>query len=275
MPIKLIAIDIDGTLINSKNQLTQATVDALEAAAKAGIHVCISTGRPASEFREYIEKLPGMRYTVTCTGSQVIDLHTGKDIFRKALSADELRMLYKIIAAYDIIPDIFDENNAIHNPAKDIADADFWGVYHPLIQANHIPEPDMDAYIEQFTGVTNKLHMYFRDLSHKPKLWEELKKLPYEVMESCAVDLEIMPLGIDKGLGLQKLAEHLGLQPEEVMALGDGGNDVGMFRYAGTAVAMKNASEIAKAAADRVSLYTNDEDGVAKEVLAVLKGESV
>ena len=103
MPIKLIAIDIDGTLINSKNQLTQATVDALETAAKAGIHICISTGRPVSECREYIALLPGMRYMVTCTGTQVVDLQTGKDIFRKALSADELRMLYKIIRRYNAI----------------------------------------------------------------------------------------------------------------------------------------------------------------------------
>lgn len=274
MSIKLIAIDIDGTLINSKTQLTQATIDALEAAARAGIHICISTGRPVTEFREYIDKLPGMRYVVTCTGAQVIDLQTGKDIFRKAFSADELRMLYKIITSYDTIPDIFDENNAIHNRATDVADGDFWGLYHELIKRNHIGEPDLDAYIETYTGISNKLHMYFRDVSHKPKLWEELKKLPYEIMDSCDIDLEIMPLGIDKGLGLQKLAEHLGLKTEEVMALGDGGNDVGMFRCAGLAVAMKNASASAKNAADRVSCYTNDEDGVAHEVWAVLKGET-
>lgn len=275
MSIKLIAIDIDGTLINSKQELTQATIDALEAAAKAGIHVCISTGRPLTEFRQYVEKLPGMRYVVTCTGAQVMDLQTGKDIFRKALSADELRMLYKIISSYGTIPDIFDENNTVHNRAKDIADGIFWGSFWETIQKDHIPEEDMDAYIENYQGITNKIHMYFRDLSHKPKLWEELKKLPYEVMESHPIDLEIMPLGIDKGFGLQKLAEHLGLKAEEVMALGDGGNDVGMFRYAGTAVAMKNASDTAKAAADRVSPYTNNEDGVAKEVWAVLKGETI
>ena len=275
MSIKLIAIDIDGTLINSKQELTQATIDALEAAAKAGVHVCICTGRPLTEFRQYIEKLPGMRYVVTCTGAQVMDLQTGKDIFRKALSADELRMLYKIVASYGTVPDIFDEENAIHNRAEDIADEDFWGVFLETVQKNHIAEEDMDAYIENYQGVSNKVHMYFRDLSHKPKLWEELKKLPYEIMESHPMDLEIMPLGIDKGLGLQKLAEYLGLQAEEVMVLGDGGNDVGMFRYAGTAVAMKNASDTAKAAADRISPYTNDEDGVAREVRAVLKGETL
>ena len=275
MPIKLIAVDIDGTLLNSKKEMTQATVDALEAAAKAGIHVCICTGRPWTECRAYTDRLPGIRYMVTCTGTQVIDMQTGADIFRKALSADELRMLYKIVTAYGTVPEIFDETNSVHNRASDIADADFWGVFLETVQKNHIPEEDLDAYVEHYHDVTNKIHMYFRDLSCKPKLWEELKKLPYEIMESAPDDLEIMPLGVDKGLGLQKLAEYLGLKAEEVMALGDGGNDVGMFRYAGTAVAMKNAGEAAKAAADRVSNYTNDEDGVAKEVWAVLKGETI
>lgn len=275
MSIKLIAVDIDGTLLNSKKELTQTTIDALESAAKAGIHVCISTGRPLTECREYTDRLPGMRYIVTCTGAQVMDLQTGKDIFRKALSADELRMLYRIIRAYGTVPEIFDENNGIHNRATDIADADFWGIFLDTVQKNHISEEDLDAYVENYQGITNKIHMYFRELSHKPRLWEELNRLPYEIMESDPCDLEIMPLGIDKGLGLQQLTEYLGLQAEEVMALGDGGNDVGMFRYAGLSIAMKNASETAKAAADRVSTYTNDEDGVAREVLAVLKGEPI
>ncbi len=274
MAIKLIAIDIDGTLLNTEKQMTRATVDALEAAAKAGIHVCISTGRPLTECREYTDRLPGMRYIVTCTGAQVMDMQTGTDIFRKALSAEELRMLYKIICRYGAIPDIFDEENRIHNRATDIDNAEFWGSLYEVVRTSHIPEADLDGYVENYQGITNKIHMFFHDLSKKPALWEELKKLPYEIMESDEDDLEIMPLGIDKGLGLQKLAEHLGLQPEEVMAIGDGGNDVGMFRYAGTAVAMKNAGSAAKAAADRISLYTNDEDGVAREVWVVLKGET-
>ena len=274
MSIKLIAIDIDGTLLNSKKDLTQATIDAIEAAAKAGIHVCISTGRPLTECREYTQHFPSMRYIVTCTGAQVIDMQTGEDIFRNPLSADELRMLYSIICRYGAIPDIFDQENHIHNRATDMELTEIWGSLYKDVKLTHIPEDDLDAYVENYSGVTNKIHMFFHDLSKKPALWEELKKLPYEIMESDFDDLEIMPRGIDKGLGLQKLAEHLGLKAEEVMALGDGGNDIGMFHYAGTAVAMKNASEAAKAAANRVSDYTNDEDGVAHEIWALLKGET-
>ena len=76
MAIKLIGIDIDGTLLTRKKELTSATVEALQAAADHGIHVVISTGRLLSEFRDLVERLPMMRYTVTCTGCQVIDLQT-------------------------------------------------------------------------------------------------------------------------------------------------------------------------------------------------------
>ena len=272
MAIKLIAIDIDGTLLNSNKDLTKATIEAIEAASQAGIHVCISSGRPLTECLEYTRQLPSMRYIVTCTGAQVIDMQTGKDIFRNPLSADELRMLYGIITQYGAVPDIFDEENRIHNRAADMENEAFWGSLYKDVRLTHIPEDDLDSYVANYSGISNKVHMFFHDLSKKPALWKELEKLPYEIMESDFDDLEIMPRGIDKGLGLEKLAEHLGLRPEEVMAMGDGGNDVGMFRYAGTAIAMKNASEIAKSAADRISDYTNDEDGVAREIWALLKG---
>ena len=274
MSIKLIALDIDGTLLNTDKQLTKATIDAIEAASKAGIHVCISSGRPLTECLEYTRQLPSMRYIVTCTGAQVIDMQTGRDIFRKPLSADELRMLYGIITRYDAVPDIFDEENHIHNRATDMENQAFWGSLYKDVRLTHIPEEDLDAYVADYHGISNKIHMFFHDLSKKPALRDQLKKLPYEIMESDFDDLEIMPSGVDKGLGLEKLAEHLGLNPEEVMAIGDGGNDVGMFQYAGTAIAMKNASDIAKAAAHRISPYTNDEDGVAREIWALLKGET-
>lgn len=274
MSTKLIAIDVDGTLLNSKKELTAATVEALQTAADRGIHICICSGRPISDCMEYIIRLPGIRYIVTCTGAQVIDLQTNTDIFRNALTAEELRMLYEIICRYDTFPEIFDDAGGVHNRASDLT-KEIVGdeAMLDLLLRTHIPEEDLDAYVANYRGLTNKIHMFFKDLSHKPKLWEELKPLPYEIMESDFDDLEIMPLGVDKAVGLAKLAEHLGLKAENVLALGDGGNDVAMLRWAGLGVAMKNGSHEAKAAADCVSSHTNDEDGAARVIWALLKGE--
>ncbi len=275
MSIQLIALDIDGTLINSKKRLTQNTIDALQAAADGGIHICIATGRPLADFQDLVAQLPMIRYAVICTGTQVVDLHTGADIYRKALTETDLRRLYKMIVPYNAMPEIFDDRDGkVHNRAwdKDHAERFCCESMAAIIKRTHVGEADLDAYVEAYRGVTNKIHIYFGDLSHKKPLWEQLKKEPYMVMESEENDLEIMPCGIDKGVGLEKLAEYLGLQAAEVAALGDGSNDVGMFRWAGLGIAMKNGSDEAKAAADRISDYTNDEDGAAREVWALLKG---
>lgn len=276
MAIQLIGIDIDGTLLNRKKELTPATVEALQAAADHGIQIVISTGRLLSEFRDLVEQLPMMRYTVTCTGCQVIDLQTGTDIFRQAMTAAEMQRIYKKMKQFDVMFQAFsDDDGSIHNDAWVLEHAD---LYSPkalarVMQRTHIPEADFDGYIASYTGQTNKIHMFFRSVEQRDQAWSLVRDEPYSIMSSTHNDLELMPLGVDKGLGMRKLADHLGLTADQIMAIGDGGNDVDMLRQAGIGVAMANASEEAKAAADHVLAYSNDEDGVAKAVWAIIKGE--
>lgn len=276
MDIRLIGIDIDGTLLNRKKELTPATVEALQAAADQGIQIVISTGRLLSEFRDLVEQLPMMRYTVTCTGCQVIDLQTGRDIFRQAMTAEEMQRIYGKMKQFDVMFQAFsDDDGSIHNDAWVLEHAD---LYSPkalarVMQRTHIPEKDFDGYIASYTGLTNKIHMFFRSVEQRDRAWELVKDEPYSIMSSTVNDLELMPPGVDKGLGMRKLADHLGLTADQIMAIGDGGNDVDMLRQAGIGVAMANASEEAKAAADHVLAYSNDEDGVAKAVWAVIKRE--
>lgn len=274
MSIKLIGIDIDGTLLNSRKELTQATIDALQAAADHGIQVVISTGRLLSEYVDLVAQLPMMRYNVTCTGTQVLDLQTGEDIFRCAMTADELRYLCGKLRGLDCFLQIFsDVDGKIHNDVRHMAQAErFCGEgLARMVRNHHVAEPDIYEYIEGYTGVTNKIHIFFADPAVKAEAIRRMEGEPYAVMGSAPNDLELMPLGIDKAVGLRKLADHLGLDRSEIMTFGDGGNDVAMLAYAGVGLAMKNASQDAKEAADYVLPWTNDEDGVAKAVWALLK----
>ena len=276
MAIKLIGIDIDGTLLNKKKELTPGTIEALQAAADQGIHVVISTGRLLSEFRDLVEQLPMMRYTVTCTGTQVIDLQTGRDIFRAGMPAEELQRIYHKLKGFDMMFQAFsDDDGAIHNDAWVLENAHLYSppVLARLMQSTHIPEADFDGYIDSYTGMTNKIHIFFRSVEEKDRAWKLVEDEPYALMASTHNDLELMPCGVDKGLGLQKLAAHLGLDISEVMAIGDGGNDVDMLKQAGLGVAMANACAEAKAAADHVLAYSNNEEGVAKAVWAIVRGE--
>lgn len=275
MAIKLIGIDIDGTLLNSKKELTKGTLEALWSAAERGVEIVIATGRFLSEFPELVEALPMMRYAVTCTGAQVLDLRTGETLARHALTASELRRLYGKLDGLDAMPQIFSEHDGrIHNRASDLLQAErFCGpVLARVIRRTHVPEEDLDRFVADYTGLTNKIHMFFPRQSVKEAALARFSGEPYALMESADNDLELMASGVDKGLGLRELAARLDLDRSQVMAIGDGGNDAAMLRYAGLGVAMGNASPEAKAAADRITA-SNDEDGAAKAILAALEQE--
>ena len=236
MAIKVIALDVDGTLLDSRNELLPNTVKALQDAADQGIHVVLCTGRMLSECRELLDQLPMIRYAVTCTGAQTIDLQDGSTIGRKSLTADQLRTLCEPLWDLDVLLQVFDDHDGLmHNDARCLAEAERFcapGLAR-AIRRYHAPEEDLRAYVAAYEGPTNKLHMYFATAQDKQTAVARTAHLPFAFADTCDRDLEIMPHGVDKGLGLQQLADHLGLEPGEIMAIGDGGNDEGMLRYAG------------------------------------------
>ncbi len=277
MDIKLIAIDIDGTLLTSDSVLTPGAVAALQAAADRGVQVVISTGRFLSEFTDLLEKLPMVRYAVTCTGAQVLDLRSGETMARHALQAEELRQLYGRLRDLDAMLQIFsDRDGRIHNRSADLARAErFCGpALARLVRRTHAAEADLDAFVAAYRGPTNKIHIFFPARSPKAAALDRLAGTPYTLLESAENDLEIMAPGVDKGLGLRALAERLGLERSQVMAVGDGGNDAAMLRYAGYSVAMGNAGAEARAAARYVT-GTNDCDGMAQAIWAMLREEAL
>lgn len=274
MDIKLIGIDIDGTLLNSKKELTTATKDAIALAASRGVEVSIATGRFLSEYQYLLDQLPTVRYTVSCTGAQVLDLQTGKDLFRKGLTNSQLHRLYDKLKDLDVFMQIFsDLDGKTHNRADLLQNTQrYFGtdVRDLFRLMEHVGEEDLDGYVAAYPAPINKLDMFFGSDADRDEAFRRMEGEPFSILSSCSRDMEIMALGVDKGLGMAKLAEHLGLHPRQVMTLGDGDNDIAMLRSAGLGVAMANASEGAKAAADQILPYTNDEDGVAKAILSVL-----
>ena len=273
MSIKVIALDVDGTLMSSRNELLPNTVTALQDAADRGIQIVLSTGRMLSECRELLAQLPMIRYAVTCTGAQTVDLEDESTIGRKSLTADDLRLLCSHLWDLDVLLQVFDDHDGLmHNDAARLANAERYCApgLAAAIRRYHAPEADLKSYVEAYEGPTNKLHMYFATAADKQTAVERTKGLPYDFADTCDRDLEIMPLGVDKGLGLRQLTEHLGLDRSEVMAIGDGGNDEGMLCYAGLAVAMGNANDYIQSLCHRVT-DDNDHDGVANAVWQVLK----
>lgn len=273
MTIKLIALDIDGTLINSKMEVTAATVQALNKAVERGIHIVLSTGRLVIECTDILEKLPCIRYVNGCTGAEVTDLKTGRSVAGKRIPGDEVRRIYNKLKDLPIMICPFDEDCIPR------CDRDHWQLCldeGPYPVAQHFkrfykPIDDMDSYMK----TVNSLIKFYMPCFTKETLEEYKARMagePYTVLQCAETDMEIMPVGADKGDGLRMLADVLGLTADEVMAIGDSENDISMLRYAGLPVVMGNGLPHVKPLAKYIT-DDNDHDGVAKAVNMVLEGK--
>lgn len=273
MAIKLIALDVDGTLLTSDQKITPATAEALNKAKARGIHIVLSTGRLAVECRNIFEQLPCIQYINGCTGAEVTDLQTGRSVAGSRIPGDEARRLYNILKDLDLMLCAFDPVDGKPHCSKELWDR-CREVCSPEV-AWHLstfyhPEDDFEGYLSKVDCLI-KYYMPCFTPEAMTQVAQRLKDEPYTVLQCGPADMEIMPVGADKAVGLRKLAESLGLTAAEVMAIGDSENDVSMLRYAGLSVCMANGSEQAKAAAGYIT-DDNNHDGVAKAVNMVLEG---
>ena len=274
MDIKLIALDVDGTLLNSRQEVTPAVKDVLDKAFQKGIHIVLSTGRLVAECRDVLQELTCIRYVNGCTGAHVVDLMDGHTVAGKRISGDEARRLYAILKDLDVMVCAFDPRDGHPHCRRDLWER-CMQVCTPEVARHlhrfYLPEEDFEGYL---AGVDSLIKFYMPCFT--PQAMEAVKQLlakePYTVLQCAPGDMEIMPVGADKAEGLRLLAQSLGLEAAQVMAIGDSGNDVSMLRWAGLSVCMANGSAAAKAEADYLT-DDNDHDGVAKAVNMVLEGK--
>ena len=249
MNYKLLVLDLDGTLTNSKKEITPFTRETLLQAQEKGLHLVLASGRPTYGIVPLAEELNMKQYggfILSFNGGNVIDLYNrskeaglailsynGKYILsehpeNKYVQYESFLTKMKIKATDDFLRDL-------HQPAD---------------KCLVVGEPEMLVSLEE-------------------KLRQELGKR-INVYRSEAFYLELVPKGIDKAASLSRLLERTRIKQEEVIAIGDGFNDVSMIRFAGLGVAMANAQPPVKANADRITQYTNDEDGVARFIQELL-----
>ena len=266
--IKLITLDLDGTLLNSRKELSERNRRALAAAAEKGIAVVPATGRFYSGMPKAILELPFLRYAITINGARVYDAREDA-VPRRAempseLAVDIMAYLEERGAAYDCYQDEWGWMSA-----DTLAQAEVFAPdrhYLDLISRLRTPVPDLRAYIrEQGRGV-QKVQAYFREdqLALRGELLNTMGTLfpGTSVTSAIGRNMEINAAEANKGAAAQALAEHLGLRREQTMAFGDGLNDMSMLKMAGLGIAMANAGpEILAAIPERTA--SCDEDGVA------------
>ena len=253
MTIGLIALDLDGTLLDSQKNLSERNRRALERCARMGIQIVPTTGRAVDGITQAVRFLPGVNYAITTNGGTVADLIKGISLKRCTLSNAKALEVMDIVKKYRAMYDPYIDGRGISQP-EFIEHMEDYGL-SPVIQKMVLSTRDVV-----------KVNVYLADVNDAMPLRRELSAVQGIVISSSLYNnLEINALGATKGVALMWLADYLGIAPEATMAFGDGENDISMLEAAGVGIAMGNGLDIAKNAADRITL-TNDEDGVADAI---------
>ena len=264
--IRIIALDLDGTLLDSGKNLSEANRAALAAAAEKGVHIVPTTGRFFGGMPESVRALPFVRYAITVNGAQVYDRETDTAIVREELPLGTALAVMRYLDGFDVIYDCYQDNWGRMTAAMQERAADYASDAHYLKMIRELrkPYPDLKAHLEEEGHDVQKIMLFARDVATREKIAEGLReRFPQlAITASTWNNLELNSANAHKGLALQRFAAHLGLGLENCMAFGDGANDLTMVRMAGMGVAMSNACPEVLAAADHVTL-SNDEDGVA------------
>ena len=272
--IRIVALDLDGTLLDSQKRLSERNRASLARVAAQGVHVVPTTGRFFGMMPPAVRDLPFVRYAITINGAQVYDRATDETIVREEIPLDLALGIMETLDRYDVVYDCYRQSWGWMTAAQQAKAADYATDAHYLKMVREFrrPVPELKAHLRETAaeGDVQKI-MLFATNRDREAAADCLGRLAREVgvafpsvkvTSSTWNNLEINIASAHKGRALQRFAEHLGLSLENCMAFGDGMNDFTMVEAAGCGVAMENAVPEVKRVAKLIA-PANDADGVA------------
>lgn len=266
--IKMIGLDLDGTLLNEKKELLPYTKEVLRRALDKGVVVLTATGRPWMGIPEELRKFPGIRYALTSNGARILDIREGTVLIEQLLSRESAKKALEICGKYDTLQEVYYDGQGYASADK-MAHVE---KYHhnpnmwEYLRTTRIPVQDIFRLVDEEERELDKVQALFADMNERRLAWDELSRVDgLELVGSLGYNIEVNAAGVNKGTGLVELGKLLGIKREEIMACGDGDNDTVMLREVGFGVAMANAEDQVKAAADYIT-DSNDNEGAAKAI---------
>lgn len=276
---KLLAFDLDGTLLDDKKKLPEENRQALIEAAARGMILVPATGRILRGIPETIKELPFIRYYILSNGAAVVDTREGKTLYRADVPLDLALRAYDYMDTLPVIYDCYQDEIGWMSREMYERCAPYFA-YEPgildLVNRLRIRVEDFKGTLREKGRPLQKLQMYFlpedeaerqRQLKRIPELFPDLA-----ATSSTSNNIELNHADANKGKAMLALAQVLGVAREETLAFGDGSNDSSMLRAAGWGVAMANSTPDVKDAADEVTMSNNDA-GVAKALRRILATE--
>lgn len=260
---KLLVLDLDGTLTNKKKEITPHTLQVLKKAQQEGLKIVLASGRPTYGIAPLAEQLELKHfggYIMAFNGGLILDCTTGETIYQNFLDPSVYPYLYEKGNTKDFKILSYKDEYIV---SEDISNE--YVAYEARL--NKMPLMQVENFLDVITFPEPKCLIV-----GNPEILKDLEVEMREKLQNCMsvyrsepFFLELLPLGIDKAKCLEKLLERMQIDRKNVIACGDGFNDLSMIEFAGLGVAMANAQQVVKNAADYITL-SNEEDGVAAVV---------
>ena len=271
---KLVAIDLDGTLVTDEKELTPKTMKAIKEASQKGVKIMISSGRSFYRLEKYIDALDLRKenqYTICFNGGMIVENTTKEMIYSKNLDAEEVKELIQLGKTLGLPIVIYSRDTHYTEQVPEVMQKNsknLKGMNLKIVNFNEMNFEEKENYIYKICFID------------KPEIIiEKRKEIPKEIMEKYEITssvpeyIEIVKKGIKKSEAIKVVMDKYDIKQNEVMAIGDGENDVEMLSFAGLGIAMENAMDDVKEFANDVTT-SNNHDGVANAIEKyILRGE--
>ncbi len=272
--IKLIASDLDGTIIDSKYSIPENNLKAINNLHKANIPFVVCTGKTYSVTKDICKNL-NATFGIFGNGSQIIDLTTGEEIARNVLTLDEIKSCFPIIEKYNLHVHAYTENCIV------TTNLEYMDLRNSILFPNKINIEIVSSvldYIEKQNATVFKLiissssnlFQVKKDLEKNTNLTithiTKTGKYKDKIIDKEYEYLDVSPLNVTKGNALKVLSQYLELNKEEILSVGDNINDIDMFRASGIGAAVNNAYDEVKQVASYVTTNSVENAGFAEAV---------
>ena len=250
--IKLIATDLDGTLLNGKKEITEYNINILKELIKNhDVQLILSSGRPYEGVKSYNKILENNNYSIIFNGASIVD-NNGNVIYKQTVEENDAKTIIKLSEKYDVCVHVYDNGKYIvskeYFPIKSYVQKE--QTIDPVIGLENIETYRFDKML--ILGKRDILNELYKEISENTDVHSSF---------SGDLSLEITSKIGNKGKSLEWICNNKGISPDNIIAFGDNFNDIEMIEYAGIGVAMGNAEEMVKQKADYIAL-SNEENGV-------------
>lgn len=272
--VRMLALDLDGTLLTDDKRLTERTAEALMDAADAGVIPVIVTGRPLAGLPESVRKLPCIRYVITSNGASTKDLRTGETLRSACLDTETAAAIVRIPMARGLVHSAFIDGMGYCEPEfMELQYRFFRGTpLEEYVRNSRQATEDIEALIRSHPEGVENVWCIAADQTERDEIAGIINgHWKVQTVLTALRDVEVGSMEADKGAAVTALAERFGIHRERILAIGDNDNDLSMFRAAGTTVAMGNAPAFVKEQASVIT-ESNEQDGAAEMIEKFLTG---